>query len=57
MSNTKKESEEIMKNLVIVILLVVLGVQCAGYSAAKNDLQKVQEDYINLQICIEEGIL
>lgn len=46
-----------MKNLVIVILLVVLGVQCAGYSAAKNDLQKVQEDYINLQICIEEGIL
>lgn len=46
-----------MKNLIIITLLIILGVQCAGYTAAKSDLQKIQEDYLNLQICIEEGIL
>lgn len=46
-----------MKNLVIITLLIILCFQCIGYTAARNDLQKVQEDYINLQICIEEGIL
>ena len=45
------------KNLFILILLVVICCQCVCYAALKTQHDRVQEDYINLQICIEEGIL
>lgn len=45
------------KNFFILILLVVIGCQCVSYATAKNELKRVQDDYMNLQICIEEGIL
>lgn len=45
------------KNLFILILLVVIGCQCVSYANAKNELKQIQDDYMNLQICIEEGIL
>lgn len=45
------------KNLFIIILLVVIVAQCVSYANAKNELGQLKEDYTNLQICIEEGIL
>lgn len=50
-SNTKtKESEEIMKNFIIVVLLVVIGWQYVNYKALQND-------YINILQAIEEEII
>lgn len=50
-SNTKtKESEEIMKNFIIVILLVVIGWQYVNYKALQND-------YVNILQAIEEEII
>ena len=49
----KNESEETMKNLVIIALLIITIYQ----NFTVTQLKKVQEDYINLQICIEEGLL
>jgi len=50
-SNTKtKESEEIMKNFIIVVLLVVIGWQYVNYKALQND-------YVNILQAIEEEII
>lgn len=49
----KNESEETMKNLFIIALLIITIYQ----NFTVTQLKKVQEDYINLQICIEEGLL
>lgn len=46
-----------MKNLVILILLIIVGCQALSYSNTRKELYETQENYINLQICIEEGIL
>ena len=45
------------KNLFILLLLIVIGCQCVSYVTAKNELKRVQEDFLNLRICIEEGLL
>lgn len=42
-----------MKNLVIIALLIITIYQ----NLIVTQLKKVHEDYINLQICIEEGLL
>ena len=49
----KNESEETMKNLFIIALLIITIYQ----NFTVTQLKKVQEDYINLQIRIEEGLL
>lgn len=42
-----------MKNLFIIALLIITIYQ----NFTVTQLKKVQEDYINLQVCIEEGLL
>jgi len=46
-----------MKNFLIFILLIVIGCQWVNANQMSKDFKQVQEDYINLRICIEEGLL